>query len=98
MSVPITPGSGTNIAADQVGTASAPATGQYIQYVKVDIGGAGLTSPVTTTNPLPAQNTDGTNAQLSASATNLAAKSAKNGMLVNNPGQWAISNFGAVNT
>jgi hypothetical protein len=60
MSLNVTPGSGVVIAADQVGTASAPATGQLIQYVKVDVGAAGSSSPVTAAAPLPAQITNGT--------------------------------------
>ena len=42
------------IAADKVGTASAPAVGDEIQYVKLDIGAAGASSPVTSANPMPA--------------------------------------------
>ena len=98
MSVNVTPGSGVVVAADIVGSASAPATGQAIQYVKLDFGTAGNSSPVTTTNPLPVQLTDGTNTQKSASAANLALKSAQNAALVEAPGQWAVTSAPAVNT
>jgi hypothetical protein len=47
---PVTPGSGGNIAADQVGTATAPAAGDRIQYVKIDLGVAGSSAPVTASN------------------------------------------------
>lgn len=43
----------TPIAADQVGTATAPTTGDRIQYVKLDCAAAGASAPVTGTNPLP---------------------------------------------
>ncbi len=45
--------SATQIAADQVGTANAPAAGDRIQYVKHDVGVAGSSDPVTRANPLP---------------------------------------------
>lgn len=57
---PITPGAGVNVATDVIGTASAPATGQVLPWMKVDVGAAGASSPVTATNPLPAQLTNGT--------------------------------------
>jgi hypothetical protein len=98
MSVPITPGSGVTMAADQVGTASAPATGQYIQYVKLDAGAAGVSAPVAAATPLPVQAGDGTNLQKSGSATNLAAGSSVNAMMVVPPGQWSINSAPAVNT
>lgn len=43
----------TAIAADQVGTANAPAAGDRIQYVKLDTGAAGVSAPVTQANPMP---------------------------------------------
>lgn len=43
----------TPIAADQVGTATAPATGDRIQYVKLDAGAAGASAPVSSAAPLP---------------------------------------------
>lgn len=51
--VAITAGSGTTMAADNVGTASAPTTGERLPYVKLDHGAAGASSPVTVSNPLP---------------------------------------------
>lgn len=51
------PGS-TQIAADQVGTANAPATGDRIQYVKLDLGAAGLSSPVVTRVPVMGNETN----------------------------------------
>lgn len=51
--VSVTAGSGTVMAADNVGSASAPTTGERIPYMKVDVGAAGSSSPVTTANPLP---------------------------------------------
>lgn len=53
MGVAVTAGSGTTMAADEVGSAGAPTTGQKIPYQKLDIGAAGSSSPVTTSNPLP---------------------------------------------
>lgn len=46
-------GTGYVVARDIVGTASAPTTGDGIQYVKLDHGAAGSSSPVTVLNPLP---------------------------------------------
>lgn len=63
----------TPIAADQVGTATAPATGDRIQYVKLDGGAAGASSPVTSANPLPVRTTDGTTAQTIKAASTAAA-------------------------
>jgi hypothetical protein len=55
MSYTFTPGTGSTAAADQVGSASAPATNQIIPYAKLDQGAAGASSPVTATNPLATQ-------------------------------------------
>ena len=44
---------GIPIAADVVGTPRAPATGDRIQYNKIDVGIAGSSDPVTRANPLP---------------------------------------------
>jgi hypothetical protein len=44
--------SGVPIAADIVGTANAPATSDRIQYVKLDLGAAGASSPAVTTVPI----------------------------------------------
>jgi hypothetical protein len=60
MSVPITPGSGTTIAADVIGTPAPPTTGQQLQYVKLDLGVAGASSPATAANPVPVQVGNGT--------------------------------------
>ena len=49
----VTEGSGVLIAADKVGTATAPTTNDRLQYVKLDHGAAGSSSPVTISNPLP---------------------------------------------
>lgn len=51
--VSITAGSGPVVAMDKVGTASAPTTDERLQYVKLDHGAAGSSSPVTVSNPLP---------------------------------------------
>jgi hypothetical protein len=51
--VAITAGTGTTIAADNVGSASAPTSGERIPYNKLDHGAAGSSSPVTVLNPLP---------------------------------------------
>lgn len=53
MGLAVTPGSGATVAMDQVGTAGAPASGEKIQYVKLDFGAAGASSPATATKPLP---------------------------------------------
>jgi hypothetical protein len=53
VAVNITAGSGVVVAADVVGSADAPASGDVIQYVKMDHGAAGSSSPVTVLNPLP---------------------------------------------
>ena len=53
MAVNITAGSGVVVAADVVGSADAPASGDVIQYVKADHGAAGSSSPVTVLNPFP---------------------------------------------
>lgn len=45
----------TPIAADTVGSATAPTTNDRIQYVKIDFGAAGSSSPVTLTNAFPTQ-------------------------------------------
>lgn len=42
----VTPGSGAIIAMDNVGSASAPTTGERLQYVKLDGGGSGLSAPI----------------------------------------------------
>mgnify|MGYP001566570762 CR=1 FL=1 len=53
MGVLVSAGSGVTIAADEVGSAGAPSSGQKLQYVKLDHGAAGSSSPVTVLNPLP---------------------------------------------
>ena len=53
MGLAVTPGAGAVVAADIVGTPSAPSSGQAIGYSKIDIGDAGASSPVTAGNPLP---------------------------------------------
>lgn len=52
MSYTFTAGTGTTAAADNVGSASAPTSGQLIPYAKLDQGAAGSSSPVTATSPL----------------------------------------------
>lgn len=55
--ITVTTNTGTAVmAADQVSSASAPATNERIPYTKLDIGAAGSSSPVTTSNPLPVGN------------------------------------------
>lgn len=51
--VAVTPGSGATIAMDNVGSASAPSSGERLQYVKLDYGAAGSSTPVTVLKPLP---------------------------------------------
>jgi len=51
--ISITAGTGTTMAADNVGSASAPSSGERIPYMKLDHGAAGSSSPVTVLNPLP---------------------------------------------
>lgn len=51
--VSVTAGSGTVVAADNVGSASAPTSGERVPYHKLDHGAAGSSSPVTVLNPLP---------------------------------------------
>jgi hypothetical protein len=46
MSIAVTPGSGATVAADQIGSASAPASGQLVQYLKLDLGAAGSSNPI----------------------------------------------------
>lgn len=46
MPVPISGGNGYQMAADRVGTAAAPSSGEYIGYGKIDGGGAGLSAPI----------------------------------------------------
>ena len=46
MSVPVTPGSGTTMAADLIGTGSAPTSGQQVSYAKLDGGIAGASAPI----------------------------------------------------
>jgi hypothetical protein len=42
----ITPGSGETMAADEIGTASAPTTGERLAYTKLDGGIAGSSAPI----------------------------------------------------
>lgn len=51
--VAITAGSGVTVAADNVGSASAPTSGERIPYTKLDHGAAGSSSPATVANPFP---------------------------------------------
>ena len=51
--IAVTAGSGVTIAADNVGSASAPTSGERLQYVKLDHGAAGSSSPATVANPFP---------------------------------------------
>lgn len=51
--VAITAGSGVTVAADNVGSASAPTSGERIPYTKIDHGAAGSSSPATVANPFP---------------------------------------------
>jgi hypothetical protein len=44
--VAITPGSGATVAADTVGSATTPASGERTPYMKLDGGGGGLSAPV----------------------------------------------------
>lgn len=53
MGLDVTAGSGETIAMDEVGAAGAPASGEKIQYVKLDFGAAGSSTPVTLTTPAP---------------------------------------------
>lgn len=54
MGLAVTPGSGATIAMDEVSSAAAPSAGQKLQYVKLDVGAAGSSSPVSPTVNLPA--------------------------------------------
>lgn len=65
------------------------ATGASVTFISQDTGGG-----VQLTNSQPY---DGVNLQKSASATNLAAKSTVNAMLVSKPGQWIATSAPAVN-
>lgn len=51
--VAVTAGTGTTMAADNIGSASAPSSGERLPYNKLDHGAAGSSSPVTVLNPLP---------------------------------------------
>lgn len=53
MGIAVTAGSGVTVAADEVGSAGAPSSGQKLQYVKLDVGAAGSSSPVSPTVNLP---------------------------------------------
>jgi hypothetical protein len=53
MGLAVTPGSGATIAMDEVSSAAAPSAGQKLQYVKLDVGAAGSSSPVGPTVNLP---------------------------------------------
>lgn len=52
--LPVTPGSGATVAADTVGSATPPATGDRIQYVKLDLGTGGASAPISSTVPVSA--------------------------------------------
>ena len=69
-------GTGAVIARDIVGTPTAPAAGDGIQYVKLDAGDAGASSPVTKTNPMPAQGGGGTTGTVPTGAANTVLKAA----------------------
>jgi hypothetical protein len=73
---PSTVPSGTAIAADQVGTANPPGTADRIQYVKLDCGGDGASSPVKAGNGLPVSPVDAT------VSGNITATDANNGAAV----------------
>lgn len=74
MSLAVTPGAGALIAMDQVGTAGAPASGEKMQYVKLDYGIAGSSQPVLPTAPLPVQGGGGTTTSVAAGAANTIVK------------------------
>lgn len=61
--VSITAGAGTVVAADTVGSSTTPASGERLQYMKLDGGGAGLSAPIE----------NGTAANLAAQVTTKAA-------------------------
>jgi hypothetical protein len=46
MGLAVTPGSGETIAADEIGSASAPSSGQLLSYTKLDGGIAGSSAPI----------------------------------------------------
>lgn len=56
MSVAVTAGSGTTIAADVYGSAAAPSSGQQVQWVGLAPGTAGALAPVSNTNPVQVVN------------------------------------------
>lgn len=74
MSLPVTPGSGATVAADQIGSASPPASSQYVQYIKPDVGAPGASSPVTATNPMPSQGGGGQTGTVPTGAGNTEIK------------------------
>ncbi len=102
MSVDITPGSGKTVAADVIGSAAPPTSGQQVQWVKFDIGAAGSSSPVNSSNPLPVVLTAGSAAvgavtQSGAWAVSLNAGSNVVGG-VTQSGTWNVATVTTVTT
>lgn len=81
MGLQVSEGSGETIAMDEVGAAGAPASGEKIQYVKLDYGAAGSSTPVTTSTALPvadyAQTTGGSSAYTALSTAAVLAAQIK---------------------
>jgi hypothetical protein len=48
-----TPPAGLAVAVDLIGTGTAPTAGDSVQYMKLDVGTAGVSSPVSSANPMP---------------------------------------------
>jgi hypothetical protein len=48
-----TPPAGLSVAVDRIGTGTPPTAGDDVQYMKLDVGAAGASSPVTSANPMP---------------------------------------------
>jgi len=85
MSVAVTPGSGLTVAADVIGSAAAPSSGQQVQWVKIDVGAAGSSVPVNVSavaNGLPVQAIDGAVVALGAMADAAAGSDAATGTLM----------------
>lgn len=98
MAFAVTAGSGTTVSADVYGTAHNVSSGEQTQFVALASGTLGALALATATNPTFFQQTDGTNAIKSGSATNIAAASGVNAMLAVPPGQWSEYHAPAVNT
>lgn len=91
MSFQVTAGSGTSIAADLIGTGSAPTTADEVQYVKLDYGTTSNSVPVNVTHGLPVQG-QGSAGTASGGVVTVQGVASMTPFLCSQSGTWNVTN------